>query len=425
MFELTILRILAFLFFMLSGLTAVKPKTGWGRLALFIPKLFSSTFMFFIAVLGGATAFFGWFVYQDAVSSALGICAFLMAVRHIYRIVKHSLDLRRTFPAIQSDKLRNMMLPYPWKVLWRVQDDCKWQQDISIGKHLETGDDILVDVWLPADPTAPSGTGIIYLHGSGWHYANKDFGTRHFFRYLTGQGHVIVDVAYTLAPKADLFGMTADIKRAVAWMKNHAGELGIDPGRIVLMGGSAGGHLALLAGYTPNHPQFDPEDVTCDTSVCAVVSYYGPPDLAAQFDRFNELPGLTGKTRFERIFMSYLESRFGFETVPVGQLLPQFLGGMPEQIPDLYALGSPCNYVGPHCPPTLLLQGTHDFSGAAPEVRKLYTSLKQAGQVVFLLEMPDAEHGFDLYKPHWSPAAQAATYITERFLAMLHTDSEN
>jgi acetyl esterase/lipase len=415
-----ILRILALLIFVFSGLTAIKLKSGWGRLTLFIPKLFSGSFIFVIATLGFFTASFGWLVYKDAVSFVLGMGASLIAVRHIYRIIKRSFDLSHVLPAIHSDKFRKTMLPYPWTVLWRVRADCRWQQDVPIGKHLETGDIVLADLWLPADTTKHLGTGIIYLHGSGWHYADKDFGTRHFFRHLAGQGYVIVDVAYTLAPKADLFGMIADVKRAIDWMKNHAHELGIDPNRIVLMGGSAGGHLALLAGYTPNHPRLDPQDVTFDTSVCGVVSYYGPPDLVAQFDRFNELPGLTGKTKFERTFMSYLEFRFGFDPVPVHQLLPEFLGGTPSQIPDLYALGSASNHVGQHCPPTLLLQGAHDFSGAVPEVWKLYTALRQAGQMAFLLELPDTEHGFDLYKPHWSPAAQAATYITERFLAMFH-----
>jgi acetyl esterase/lipase len=412
-----ILRILAFVVFVYSGFTIFRPKTGWGRLILFIPKLFAGSFIFVIAVLGFFTASFGWLLYKDVVSFLLGIGAFLIAVRHIYRIVKNSFDTRRGLPAIGSNQFRKTMLSFPWIVLWRESTHYIWQQDVFIGEYLETGDEILADLWLPSKTANRSGAGIIYLHGSGWHYADKDFGTRHFFQHLAAQGHVIADVAYTLAPKADLFGMVADVKRAIGWMKNHAHELKIDPNRIVLMGGSAGGHLALLAGYTPNHPQLDPPDVTSDTSVCGIVSYYGPPDLVAQFDRFNELPGLTGKSNFERAFMAYLESRFGFEPVPVHRLLPEFLGGMPSQIPDLYAFGSPSNHIGQHCPPTLLLQGAHDFSGAVPEVRKLYTALRDAGQAAFLFELPDTEHGFDLYKPRWSPAAQAATYVTERFLA--------
>ena len=414
-----ILRALAILLFISSGVTLIKPKTGWGKLSLFIPKLFSGTYIFWIAILGLFTAFLGWFVSKDIFSLVFGISASLIGARHIYRIIKRSSDLSRMLPAVPS----NNWLARPWTVFWQGTTEYTRQQDVSIGTHLDTGNDLLIDLWLPADKMNHSGLGIIYLHGSGWHYGHKDFGTQHFFRHLAGQGHVIADVEYTLAPKADLFGMMADIKRAIEWMKNQSDDLKIDPNHIVLMGGSAGGQLALLAAYTPNHALLDPQDITSDTSVCAVVSYYGPPDLVAQFKRFNELPALNGSSKFERKFMSYLEYRFGFQPIPIHDLLPNFLGGSPSQIPDLYALGSPSQHIGLHCPPTLLLQGTHDFSGAAPEVRKLYEALKQAGQTVYLLELPDSDHGFDLYKPYWSPAAQAATYVTERFLAAIRNGS--
>ncbi|MEJ2486589.1 MAG: alpha/beta hydrolase, partial [Anaerolineales bacterium] len=317
--------------------------------------------------------------------------------------------------------LEEKMLHHPWVGAWRERDDIPWQQDIQINQPSGSNDVLLADLWQPILSGHRSGLGILYLHGSGWHYASKDFGTRQFFRHLAHQGHVIVDLAYTLAPDADLFGMVADVKYAIVWLKNHAREFGINASKIVLMGGSAGGHLALLAGYTPNHSQLDPPGVG-DTSVCGVISYYGPPDLRAQYERFNELPGLTGRTKFERKFMAYLEARFGFETVPVHSLLPNFLGGTPLEVPELYDLGSPINHIGQHCPPTLLLQGAHDFSGAAPEVGRLYHLLKDGGCPAYLLELPETEHGFDLYKPKWSPAAQAATFVTDRFLASLVRD---
>jgi acetyl esterase/lipase len=413
-------RLLAFLFLVLSGFTLIRPRNGWGRLALFIPKLFAGSFIFIIGALGLASATLGWLIYGDIVSVGLGIGAAAISARHIYRIVKRSLKISQSLVAMSSGKPRGKMLPYPWVLVWREGSDIPWQQDVHIGQHAETGDSLLADLWLPASPDNRSGVGIIFLHGSGWHYADKDFGTRQFFRHLARQGHFITDLAYTLAPDTDLFGMVADVKRAIEWMKKHAQELGIRANHIILMGGSAGGHLALLAGYTPNHSKFDPADITGDTSVCGVVSYYGPPDLRAQFDRFNELPGLTGKTKVERLFMTLLESRFGFEPLPVHSLLPKFLGGMPLEVPELYELGSPSNHVGKHCPPTLLLQGAHDFSGAAPEVRQLYTRLRDTGCSAFLLELPDTDHGFDLYHPEWSPAAQAATYLTDRFLASLN-----
>ncbi len=311
------------------------------------------------------------------------------------------------------------MLPFPWIVFWKDPPITPCQRDIPLGLHVETGESILADLWSPPDTVEASGLGLIYLHGSGWHYADKDFGTRHFFRHLASQGHVILDVAYTLAPRADLFGMVGDVKRAIHWMKRQAQDIGVHPDRVVLAGGSAGGHLALLAAYTPNHSRLDPADIRGDTSVRGVISYYGPADLRQQYDRFMELPGLSGKHRFERKFMTFLENRFEFEVLPVHDLLPSFLRGTPLDAPDIYDLASPCEHVNEQCPPTLLLQGTHDFSGVTPQVHHLHEALMKVGCSSFLMEFPDTEHGFDLYKPNWSPAAQAATFITERFLAHL------
>ena len=95
------------------------------------------------------------------------------------------------------------------------------------------------------------------------------------------------------------------------------------------------------------------------------------------------------------------------------------MGGTPEEIPHLYELGSPKNHVSPECPPTLLIQGEHDFAGMAPDVANLHHSLRRAGvESVFVL-LPYTEHCFDLILPKWSPATQAATYDVERFLGLM------
>ena len=95
---------------------------------------------------------------------------------------------------------------------------------------------------------------------------------------------MIVDVAYRLFPETDLPGMVADARRAVAWLKNHAADLEIQCDRIVLAGGSAGGHLALLAAYTHDDPTLTPAELAgSDPRVCAVVSLYGLADLAALY----------------------------------------------------------------------------------------------------------------------------------------------
>lgn len=87
------------------------------------------------------------------------------------------------------------------------------------------------DVWRPPAHVPPSGLAMVYLHGSAYYILDKDTGTRPLFRHLTGKGHVIVDVAYRLFPDTDVPGMVADAKRAVAWVKAHATDFGIRPGR--------------------------------------------------------------------------------------------------------------------------------------------------------------------------------------------------
>ena len=415
-------RLITLVCFVIAAFTLIRPRCGWGRLLLFIPKLFAGTFIFLCGVVGLAGAALGWFIARDLVALILGVGAAAIASRHIYRIVSRALKAARCIAGpvpSAHPPLPKTMMPYPWTGIWKTTSGSRCRVDIPIGIHPETGRAILADLWSPTDPANHSGMGLIFLHGSGWYYADKDFGTRPFFHHLVSQGHVIADIAYTLAPQADLFGMVGDVKRAIHWMKENAPDLGVDANRIVLVGGSAGGQLALLAAYTPNHPRLDPPDIIGDTTVHGVISYYGPPDLVAQYHQFNELPGLSERTRFERLFMKYLEARFGFAVVPVHSLLPGFLGGTPAEAPELYELGSPCSHVSRHCPPTLLLQGGHDFSGVAPEVRRLHAALKRAGCTATLFELPDTDHGFDLYKPAWSPAAQAGTYVSERFLAAL------
>ena len=100
-------------------------------------------------------------------------------------------------------------------------------------------------------------------------------------------------------------------------------------------------------------------------------------------------------------------------------LFPTILGGAPDEVPEAYELLSPASHVGPHCPPTLLLQGSDDIFRLEPSVRRLHTSLLEAGVPSVLVDFPHTDHAFDLVLPRLSPAAQAAAYDLERFLGLL------
>jgi acetyl esterase/lipase len=237
-----------------------------------------------------------------------------------------------------------------------------------------------------------------------------------------------MDIAYTKPPNSQLEGMVADVNRAIAWMKTEGARLGVNPERIVLMGCSSGAQMALLAAYAPHEPAFKPVEVDVDTSVRGVVSFSGQTDMLAAYEYFerNLPPFLTGRIPLERWIQSVIEWVFqhsrlrkeGSYVDPL-QMLPSVLGGTPDEVPERYYLGSPVNHIGPHCPPTLLFQGTHDYTGLLPHVRRMHTALRNAGATSIYVEFPNCEHAFEFGMSPWSPPAQAATYDTERFLALL------
>ena len=118
----------------------------------------------------------------------------------------------------------------------------------------------------PAD-VPHTGVAMIFVHGGGWWYGRKNIYKYPYFQRMVSQGHVVMDIEYIRAPKSSVSGMVKDIKQAILWLKQQAGEFDINPNHIVLTGQSAGAQLCLLAAYTPNQPIFQPEGVAGDTSV--------------------------------------------------------------------------------------------------------------------------------------------------------------
>ncbi len=400
-----------------------------GRLLPFlaIPKGFAGPLSPFLALIGlKGTLLALW--RRDWLSLAAGLSALLLARRHIQNVTAPHEEF--TF-AFGPDWQKRIPPHLQWRLRAKRYDlrplptpTPPTSPDTIIGCHQETGEPLLADIWQPPSGTPHTGIGIIYLHGSGWHYMDKDFQgtTRPLFHYLACQGHVIADVAYTLAPKATIIPMIADVKRAIAWMKTNAADLGLNPDRVVLMGGSAGAHLALLAAYTPNHAILDPADIGgADTAVHGVISYYGITDMVSGHERLCHIsptPALLAPR------VEWLLQRGGWIAgdgcyVQAPQMIPFALGGLPDEDPDMYQLASPLTQVGPHCPPTLLINGAHDVGPDIGQHRQLQAALYRHHVPCAHVELADADHAFDLIAPRWSPAAQAALYDVERFLGLL------
>ena len=383
-------------------------------------NMFSHALSPFLVVIGGLGAWLGW-LYHAPIAVAAGVLGAGISVIYIALVTVPQPGFALAFGKDWETRIppsrESHMLKRRWNVKLPRTGEPLWERDIPFWTIPGTERKLLCDVWQPPEGVARSGLAFVYLHGSAWYLLDKDFGTRPFFRQLAAQGHVIMDVAYRLCPEVDIYGMIGDVKRAVAWMKNNANRYGVNPDRIALSGGSAGGHLALLAAYTSHHPGLTPPDVQgCDLSVRAVVSYYGPNDLRAAYEHTHQeqmrgrLPkveiGLPGSAEMKKNMRD------------IGRL-DMLLGGYLDEIPAIYKLASPVSHVHPDCPPTLLIQGTLDCFTPVASARELHRRLVECGVPAVNIILPLTNHAFDLLLPQISPPTHAALYYLERFLALM------
>lgn len=116
---------------------------------------------------------------------------------------------------------------------------------------------------------------LIYLHGGAFYFGSKRFGARHLLCRLAADGWVCVSANYPLISASESSDPLIDVKRVIAWLREHGREYGADPTTLFLAGSSAGAHLASQAALTPNDPTFQPGFERVDTSVAGAVTLYG------------------------------------------------------------------------------------------------------------------------------------------------------
>jgi acetyl esterase/lipase len=399
---------------------------------LWVPKLAAAAFAPFIAAAGLLLALAGGLVG----SWWLAVPAALAAVGAAVVVVRLGLGRADLTGALGPDwvsripaQRRGRMVGRWWAGRLLTAPEPRLRQDVVFAMVPGSDRALLCDVWQPPAEVPASGLAVVYLHGSAWCMLDKDVGTRPLFRHLAAQGHVVVDVAHRLFPETDLPGMVADTKRALAWIKDHAADLDVDPDRVVVAGGSSGGHLALLAAYAADDPALTPAELAgSDPSVCGVVSLYGQADLAAHYDHTDQAKWCRPddpQPDWDAPPPPWARRLFGpdvdrLQLVPASRL-DWLVGGTPSQVPDRYAQLSPLHRVHPDCPPSLLVHGDHDQLAPVAAMRRLQRRLEQAGVPVTGVYLPHTDHAFDLLATTWSPPARVAIHVLERFLAVLAT----
>lgn len=234
---------------------------------------------------------------------------------------------------------------------------------------------------------------LVYVHGGGWVLGMRVFQGLPLMHHLASRGWVCFSVDYRVSPRATFPDHLVDVKRALAWVREHAEEYGGDPDFIVLCGNSAGAHLAALAALTANDPRYQPGFEQVSTAVRGCIGLYGVYDFA---DRHGHWP-------YSREFGLLLR----FAVMKVSR----------AKHPERYREASPIERIHTGAPPFLVLHGDRDSVAPAAESRRFAEALRAQGVTVVHAEIPDAQHAFEVFS---SPRAAHAVSGATAFLAHLY-----
>ena len=220
-----------------------------------------------------------------------------------------------------------------------------------------------LDIMIPKNAKPGLRPGVIVIHGGGWTGGTKESQVVPIcLRYLE-KGFVVANVEYRLAKDAIAPAAVEDALKAADWVFKNASKYKIDKKRIVVTGGSAGGHLALMVGMTPASAKLGKP-----AKVRAIVNFYGITDVADQ------LSGPNMRT----YAVTWLPER-------------------PDRL-ELARRTSPMTYVRKDLPPVLTLHGDADQTVPYQHGVKLTDALQKIGAKAELITVPQGRHGFPAEK---------------------------
>ncbi|OBA63872.1 esterase [Mycobacterium sp. 1100029.7] len=273
----------------------------------------------------------------------------------------------------------------------RIYRDYAHDGDISYG---EAGSRNYLDIWRRPDLDRNGGKAPVLLQipGGAWMVGNKRGQAHPLMSHLAELGWICVAINYRLSPRSTWPDQIVDVKRAIAWTKEHIAEYGGDPEWIAITGGSAGGHLTALAALTPNDPRFQPGFEDADTRVDVAVPFYGVYDFNATGTSIHPL-------------MAAMVAKNVFKVSRT-------------DIAEPFHEASPIAHVHQDAPPFFVLHGTNDTLVPVGQARSFVARLSEVSrQPVVYAELPWAQHAFDIFG---SARAAHAAVAVEQFLAEMY-----
>lgn len=241
---------------------------------------------------------------------------------------------------------------------------------------LEAGRKEKLDLYLPSPaPTAARrAPALVWIHGGGWMGGTKsEARAKEICTTLAEAGYVAISIDYRLGPGAWPQNLH-DCKNAVRYLRAHANRLGVDPQRIAVAGGSAGGHLALMVAYTAGLPEFEPKTPYAGftSEVDCVINLYGITNILTrrEVDKSGNPLG----------------------SAKLGGALGVF--GARDASDPVLRLGSPVSHLKPTSPPTLILHGRADATVDYLQAEELAAALEAQGVPHELLLLDQVGHTF-------------------------------
>jgi acetyl esterase/lipase len=259
---------------------------------------------------------------------------------------------------------------------------------ITFGTALD-GSALVLDVWraqgVPDGKLRPA---IVKVHGGSWIGGSRS-GQQEWNKLFNDLGYDVFDVDYRTPPPVRWLDEIGDVKCAIGWVVTNASKYQLDIQRISTMGPSAGGNLALLAGYSMGDPRLPSSCHSMDVKIKSVINLYGPTELTLLY-----------RTTINRSDLPHA--------------MDAYIGGPPSEFPDRYKILSPVSHINKHSPPTITLQGETDRIVPVDQAIVLAEALAAAGVDHETYLFPWANHGFDV---NWgSIATQVARTKVTGFL---------
>jgi acetyl esterase/lipase len=256
------------------------------------------------------------------------------------------------------------------------------KEDVIYGRKFGTA--LTFDVFTPKEKA--NGAAVIFVVSGGW-YSDHNAINLQFIQPVLDRGYTVFAVVHGSQPKFTILDAMSDLQRAVRFIRHHAADYQIDPNRIGIMGGSAGGHLSCMQGVAGTLGQADAKDpVERESSRVQAVACFFPPTDFLNY-------GKDGENAMGRGILKDYRGAFDFQQIDPAK--KEFVPITDEaRIGEIAKQISPVYHVTADDPPTMIIHGDADFLVPIQQAKSLCEKLTAVKVPNELVVRPGQAHGW-------------------------------